>query len=409
MPRKPKAPAANLEEAHVQAMHELEDSTATYLASEMAEVVDPETGHAPMYHGNLVFDMMNLPVKPSQYSINKTDKTAVARSGDLVATFHAIENCLRLLSIPARKLFIYALVMLTQRMNGGPEQQYLVETEEMELARRTVIFPIAEYREQQGKTFHTKNERKEIRKLIQSNLDALFGMCLTWRGKNQFEDLHIFSRRGVVNSKHVEMTFNKDFCTVIRKAGLMMVPQELYWIDSRNPAAISMCLKMAHHISNDENRKKVLAIVAQNRKEAEEEGRIYDAGFDLRTQTLSVRVLLKKNVTLPTYETVMKEDRSVKKRIICPFFDNLDTLCSGERPYLEQYSVLDNGRIIPLDEARNLPYHQFIECMIRYTTTVDLPDATDRLARREHARQLELAGKKEKRARRARKKGKQAA
>lgn len=405
---------------HNAEMHEAFPAPDTRPTHDSRSVVQHKSkgnnNYVPVSHGAFLVTLSAFPIRKENYDEDEERRALTKTIGDLTATFSeppesiavkAFKDSIRILSMPARQLFFRICEVLTQKMTPSKYEQgkLIEETEADRKEKRTVYLSIKEYIEERGKGYENKNQRKEARKVLNDALLSIHRMELTWKGKGiKIWRRYVFSEQRI-EGDYIKVVFNEDFYAMLKSSGLMQIPVSIRSISDKRPNAFSMCVKMFHHLSMDPNIGRKLKVIDARKEEAEKrhlELPESEEDFELRTGSLTVKTLLDYCSDLPKFADLKKEKvkGSAKQKILTPFYENLQFL-AGTLPKkddtnkpLESFSIwtpTPNRREIEKEEFINMNFRDAEKCLVTFTAKQSLPEARERLAKKEQARQERIA------------------
>lgn len=212
----------------------------------------------------------------------------------------------------------------------------------------TVTLSLDEYMKKCG-----LKDKKEARKQVTADLEALFNMRLSFTGRKKtdqdFLDLRICDAKGIKNGI-ITFNFSAPFYKVIMGYPVMPYPAQLWKLDAKaNPNSYYLLRKIAEHKNMNIGKK--------------------------NEDIIAVSTLLKVCPSIPSYNDVVKSsNRSTTERIINPFERDLNALADT----LTWEYCHSNGQPLTDEELTLFNYEIFNGLLIR-TTWRQYPDQTARL------------------------------
>ena len=219
----------------------------------------------------------------------------------------------------------------------------------------TVEMPLKEYME-----LCDLKDEKEARKQVKEDLEALYSLSLSYKGKGKhsldFVDFRLCDYKGIKNGV-IFFNFSRPMYGVLMQYPIMRLPDEYFKLNSkRNPNSSYFLRK----ISEQKN---------------------MNAGTPTE-DIISVQTLLNSTDELPKYEDIASTGR-IDQRIIRPFERDLDALSNA----LTWEYCHSKGAPLTAEELLNMDYALFSSLLIKITW-VDYPAevAIKQIERREKAK-----------------------
>ena len=243
--------------------------------------------------------------------VNAITGDAVMEDEGFRAFFEGYNSLQAGLTVGAQKLLSAAALYLTHQNPYRPEENVRIQTEVnislIEYARLLGYAvderPAASPDEAEREKRRLKNLMKEIRGRINSQLDLLYSLSLSWTERKglHYQDIRLLQKKGLKRGT-ITMQFSEDIARYLLGAYIMQYPEALLSIDERSPRAYRVGYKLAYHHSMQRN-------------------------VELGTaDILSVRVLLDACGDIPDYDEVQKTDRGHwESRIKIPLENALDS------------------------------------------------------------------------------------
>lgn len=212
--------------------------------------------------------------------------------------------------------------------------------------------------------------KKEARKQVNEDLEALFGLTLSFKGKSKrdrdFIDIRLCEAKGIKNSI-INFSFSQTFYKILMGYPVMPYPPQLWRLNARtNPNSYYLLRKIAEH--------KNMNVGKTNE------------------DIIAVSTLLKIAKHIPSYdEVISSESRSTDRRIIQPFERDMNALSDT----LTWEYCHSHGVPLTDEELANFDYRVFSTIYIR-TIWKTYPDQTKRLERISESRTANLSKKHKK-------------
>lgn len=199
----------------------------------------------------------------------------------------------------------------------------------------TVEMPLSEYMELCG-----LSDAKEARKQVKEDLEALYSLTLSYKGKGKhsldFVDFRLCDSKGIVNGV-IFFNFSRPLYGVLMQYPIMRLPNEYFKLNSkRNPNSSYFLRK----ISEQKN---------------------MNAGAPTE-DIISVQTLLNSTDELPRYEDIASTGR-IDQRIIRPFERDLDALSNT----LTWEYCHSKGAPLTAAELSSMDYALFRSLLIKIT------------------------------------------
>lgn len=199
----------------------------------------------------------------------------------------------------------------------------------------TVEMPLSEYMELCG-----LSDAKEARKQVKEDLEALYSLTLSYKGKGKhsldFVDFRLCDSKGIVNGV-IFFNFSRPLYGVLMQYPIMRLPNEYFKLNSkRNPNSSYFLRK----ISEQKN---------------------MNAGTPTE-DIISVQTLLNSTDELPRYEDIASTGR-IDQRIIRPFERDLDALSNT----LTWEYCHSKGAPLTAAELSSMDYALFRSLLIKIT------------------------------------------
>lgn len=199
----------------------------------------------------------------------------------------------------------------------------------------TVEMPLSEYMELCG-----LSDAKEARKQVKEDLEALYSLTLSYKGKGKhsldFVDFRLCDSKGIVNGV-IFFNFSRPLYGVLMQYPIMRLPNEYFKLNSkRNPNSSYFLRK----ISEQKN---------------------MNAGTPT-ADIISVQTLLNSTDELPRYEDIASTGR-IDQRIIRPFERDLDALSN----ILTWEYCHSKGAPLTAAELSSMDYALFRSLLIKIT------------------------------------------
>lgn len=218
---------------------------------------------------------------------------------------------------------------------------------------QTVELPLKEYAELRNISA-TKDQLKELRKEVVADLETLAAISYRCKEKinGKYVDSGLIKLNGgtaIVKNGVIRWNYNTDLIPWLERLPPINYAKETLAADPRtNAYYFSRFIDLNYRINEGKSRQDVI----------------------------SIRTFLSKSPNIPKIEDVKQSRNSAKKRIIIPFFRDLDSL---ERIY---YDVIDeDGNIV--DDPLSLEYDRFINCSLHIDYS-EYPEHPERLKSRKN-------------------------
>lgn len=212
--------------------------------------------------------------------------------------------------------------------------------------------------------------KKEARKQVNEDLEALFALTLSFKGKSKrdrdFIDIRLCEAKGIKNSI-INFSFSQSFYNILMGYPVMPYPPQLWRLPlNKNPNSYYFLRRISEH--------KNMNVGKPNE------------------DIIAVSTLLNSTPLLPSYDEVIKSDnRSTDRRIIQPFERDMNAF---EDTLTWEYC---HSHGVPLTDAEleNFNYRIFSNIYI-HTIWKTYPDQTKRLERISESRTANLSKKNKK-------------
>ncbi|MCM1277240.1 MAG: hypothetical protein NC299_18095, partial [Lachnospiraceae bacterium] len=220
----------------------------------------------------------------------------------------------------------------TKKLRTSAQQLCLAIAHELDarnFATKTIVLDIKDYMNLRG-----LRDAKEARKQMLYDINVLYRLEIThehshFRFVRKFDD----GKRGII-----PVTIDEDFFELLKKEGYYMsLPPQLFKLSAKkNPNSFHFLYK----------------ITATKR--------INLVNNPKRANTIPMETLIKSSPELPSYETVMGENRAISRRIIEPTIRDLDVLDETLK-----WSVFNDwGKPVAKSDLPKMPYHKFIKLSV---------------------------------------------
>ena len=197
------------------------------------------------------------------------------------------------------------------------------------------------------------SDKKEARKQVNADLEALFSLKVSFKGKSKreqdFMDIRICDAKGIKNGI-INFSYSQPFYNILMGYPVMPYPPQLWRLNARtNPNSFFLLRKISEH--------KNMNIGKPNE------------------DIIAVSTLLKVAKHLPTYDEVMTSDnRGTDRRIIQPFERDLNALSDT----LSWEYCHSHGVPLTDEELQSFDYKLFSSIYIHTIWNI-YPDQTKRL------------------------------
>ena len=269
------------------------------------------------------------------------------------------------------KLLRYCTILLAKANHYREKNPSAIQTD--------VVFTIADYMKLLGKS-QTERIRKRVRAQLIADIDTLDNSRIKWtekrKGRNRADRAFLNTpllggSSGINKQGNVIVRFSREMAEcLVQDAFFTQYPLLLFKTDERNPVILPLGDKLSTHSSIDNNIRRGTANI------------------------ISVKKLLKAlQAQIPSYKTVMKEDRHWERRIKDPLEKGFDGMKDCVR---WEYC---NSKGLPLSDEQlaDTSYANFASLYIHFEM-IGAPDQTERLqakAERAKKRKAKKANKKE--------------
>lgn len=243
--------------------------------------------------------------------VNAITGDAVMEDEGFRAFFEGYNGLQAGLTVGAQKLLAAASLYLTHQNPYRPKEDERIRTEVnislVEYARllgyAVDVRRTQSPEEAEKEKRRLKNLMKEIRGRINSQLELLYSLSLSWTERKglRYQDVRLLQKKGLKRGV-ITMQFSEDIARYLLGAYIMQYPEALLSIDERSPRAYRIGYKLAYHHSMQRNAELGTADI------------------------LSVRALLDACGDIPDYDEVQKTDRGHwESRIKIPLENALDS------------------------------------------------------------------------------------
>ena len=197
----------------------------------------------------------------------------------------------------------------------------------------TVQMPLKEYMELCG-----LKDEKEARKQVKEDLEALYALTLSFKGKGKnaldFVDFRLCDYKGITNGVII-FNYSLPFYGVLKQYPIMRLPTEYFKLNAkRNPNSAYFLRKISEHKNMNSTKP--------------------------NENIISVQTLLNSTDELPKYEDIASTGQ-IEQRIIKPFERDLDALSE----VLKWEYCHSNGDPLTDSELYNMDYALFSTLLIK--------------------------------------------
>lgn len=318
-------------------MHRRKEATST-LPAPMTAI----EGFATIHQGVATNALTKARVLPGDY--DKISHAATVKDGSFTLTISDYDT-IKGLRPSVQQLFDALAIELTKTGAKSP----------------TVTIPFSRYMEMRG-----LKDRKAARERAIEDLQTLRKIGIEWDEPRKKETRH-YAFVNIADSGYIDrdihFVFGSTFYGILKQYPIMRYPEQLLRIDThKNPNSLYIGRKCAEHKN-------------------------MNAGKP-NEDIISVKTLLEVCKYIPSYETVMKENKNVSKRIIEPFERDLDALSDTFKwGYCHSH-----GSPLTDEEYAAFGYSLFITLNVKITWN-NYPDQTARLERKAEAIEKAKKGK----------------
>jgi len=200
----------------------------------------------------------------------------------------------------------------------------------------TVQLPLQRYMDHCG-----LKDRKEARKQVVLDLEVLFNLRLSYKGRSKreqdFADIRLCDAKAISNGV-ITFNFSQPFYSMLMGFSVMPYPEQLLRLNAKyNPNSYYLGRKIAEH-------------------------KRMNAGKS-NEDIIAVATLLQVCPDLPSYEEIMATSKHVDQRIIQPFERDMNALSE----MLAWEYCHRNGATLTDEELLTFEYKTFSSCLIRIT------------------------------------------
>lgn len=285
----------------------------------------------PIYTNNKITNMASLTKKDKK---DKPKSNKFAPKENETALFEKEGITLEILNYDENST---ALSVNTNKLIWKALEEFTRHTGKTGPIKHSISFEVEEFANLLGWKIDTPNARKEVTKKIKESCKALDTYNVNWDDSKSGGGgwIRLFSAAYVTRGL-ITIEFSNSFAKSLRESSLTLMPKEIYGISAKNVNANTMAMKIAQHLTMDNNIKR-----RSNR-------------------TLTVESLLK-YANFPSAEDLKKHRHSLD-RVTFPFVKCLDVIVKAG--VLSDYSIYDGDN--PVDWDRITTYTAFKKLKVRF-------------------------------------------
>lgn len=227
----------------------------TSLTPQLSE--EEESGYLKILQGNPTNELTRMAGKRNAVELNLNDRATI-KEGALTVFIEQYSSLAGGLKPSTMKLLHAGVLQLTTLNHYGEQRP--------ERIKNTVRFTLDEYMELRG-----LRDRKEARKQVKADLEALYNVSLEWtendgRGDTvAFEMMRVFYYAKLERSGTIEMGFSPELAGYLVSSHVMYLPR-LYWQlnDKHTPNSSSLLYKLAlnQRINRGRNQACIISVSA---------------------------------------------------------------------------------------------------------------------------------------------------